>query len=71
MDIKVITKNFVLVYMIEDVPFYVDADGDLTSNIQKCAWIDESKARALCEMYHKEGIDMRYAETESAYQLTI
>ena len=71
MDVNVITKNYVLIYEIEGVPFYVDEDGDLTSNVQKCAWISESKARALCEMYQREGIDMKYAEAETAYQLTI
>ena len=43
-DLNVFTKSYALSYVIENTSFYVDEDGDLTSNINKAARLDEKRA---------------------------
>ncbi len=70
-NLNVFTKSYVLTYEIEGVPFYVDWDGDLTSNIQKAGMLDKETAFALVAMYRQEGIDMMVSELETSNKVTI
>lgn len=70
-DLHVFTNSYVLSFKIENVLFYVDEDGDLTSNINKAARLDESKAKTLARMYQHEGIDINPVLIETAKTVTI
>lgn len=70
-NLNVFTKSYALSYMIENTPFYVDEDGDLTSSIDKAARLDEKRAKGLAEMYHREGIDINPVLVETAKEVTI
>ena len=70
-DLNVFTKSYALSYVIENTSFYVDEDGDLTSNINKAARLDEKRAKGLAEMYHREGIDINPVLVETAKEVTI
>lgn len=70
-DLNVFTKSYALSYVIENTSFYVDEDGDLTSNINKAARLDEKRAISIAEMYHREGIDIHPVFVETAKLVTI
>lgn len=70
-DLHVFTNSYALSFKIENVLFYVDEDGDLTSNINKAARLDESKAKALARMYQREDIDINPVLIETAKTVTI
>lgn len=71
MDIKVITKEYALSYVIDNVPFYVDDDGDLTSNIHKAARMDFKTAKRIQAVYLAEDIDMNCVEVQTEGKVTI
>lgn len=70
-NFNIFTKSYALSYEIEKVPFYVDEDGDLTSNIDKAARMDKETAKALAAMYCNEGIEMNTVMVETAKEVTI